>query len=98
MAEVARRQLLTHGSLGVGAAVAGMAVAGPHLVPPGVGTQPAAGAESLLGPVVVHVRDAARAEVALLVGTQEIIFRDPGLIARLVQAAGRRPGGAGLER
>ena len=37
--------------------------------------------------MVAHVRNAKTGEVALLVGTREIIYRDPGLVARLVGAA-----------
>jgi hypothetical protein len=37
--------------------------------------------------MVAHVRNANTGEVALMVGTREIIYRDPGLVARLVGAA-----------
>ncbi len=37
--------------------------------------------------LVAHVRDFASGEVGLLVGTQEIIYRDTELVARLLQAA-----------
>ena len=40
------------------------------------------------GPVIAHVTDVSRGEVALLVGAREIIFRDPALVARLMKAAG----------
>ena len=36
-------------------------------------------------PVVAHVRDLATGEVSLLVGTQEIIYRDPDLVMRLLR-------------
>jgi HD-like signal output (HDOD) protein len=42
---------------------------------------------SLLEPMVVHIRDVATAEIAVLVGIQEFIYRDPELVARLVQTA-----------
>ena len=43
---------------------------------------------TLAGPMVVHVRDLATAEVAMMVGTQEVIYRDPELVSRLVKTAG----------
>ena len=39
------------------------------------------------GPLIAHVSDAATGEVALLLGSREIIFRDPQLVARLMKAA-----------
>jgi hypothetical protein len=41
---------------------------------------------TLSEPVVAHVRDLAAGEISLLVGNQEIIYRDPGLVMRLLQA------------
>jgi hypothetical protein len=37
-------------------------------------------------PMVAHIRDLASGEIALLVGEQEIIYRDPQLVMRLLQA------------
>lgn len=42
--------------------------------------------EELSGPVVVHVRDFATGEMALLVGTREIVFRDREMLHRLGKA------------
>ena len=42
---------------------------------------------TLAGPMLVHIRDMASAEVALMVGTQELVYRDPELVSRLVTAA-----------
>jgi hypothetical protein len=42
---------------------------------------------SLAGPMVLHVRDVATAEIAMMVGTQELIYRDPELVSRLVKTA-----------
>jgi len=36
--------------------------------------------------LVAHVRDFASGEVGLMVGTQEIIYRDTELVARLLRA------------
>jgi len=42
---------------------------------------------TLTGPMLVHVRDVANAEIAMMVGTRELIYRDPELVSRLVQTA-----------
>ena len=42
---------------------------------------------TLAGPMVVHVRDVPTAEVSMMVGTQELIYRDPELVSRLVKTA-----------
>ncbi|RPI09056.1 MAG: hypothetical protein EHM63_05325 [Actinobacteria bacterium] len=39
------------------------------------------------GAVVFHVRDAARGEVAILQGADEVVVRDPQLVARVMRAA-----------
>jgi len=36
--------------------------------------------------LIAHVRDVATGEVSLMVGTQEIVYRDPELVARLLRA------------
>ncbi len=47
---------------------------------------PELSAAAFTGPVIAHVRDVVTGEVALLVGTREIVFRDPQLVARLMNA------------
>ena len=42
-------------------------------------------AVTLSDPLIAHVSDIASGEISLLVGTQEIIFRDPQLVMRLLQ-------------
>jgi hypothetical protein len=37
--------------------------------------------------MLVHVRDVASGEIALMVGTRELIYRDPELVSRLVRTA-----------
>jgi hypothetical protein len=37
--------------------------------------------------MLVHVRDLATGEVAMMVGSQELIYRDPELVSRLVRTA-----------
>ena len=44
-------------------------------------------AAELAGPMVAHVRDLASGEISLMFGTQEIIYRDPELVLRLLRAA-----------
>ena len=46
-------------------------------------------AAAFSGPIIAHVSEVATGEVALLVGSREIIFRDPQLVARLMKAASR---------
>ncbi len=41
---------------------------------------------ALTDTLIAHVRDLATGEVALMVGTQEIIYRDPDLVMRLIRA------------
>ncbi len=49
--------------------------------------EPLLEAVSLAGPMLIHVRDVATAEVSMMVGTRELIYRDPELVARLVPTA-----------
>lgn len=87
---------------GAGAAAVGALAAAPHLL--GSQTRPAlaaagrpAGAGGAIAtapalassePVIAHVRDRATGEIALYVGTREIVTRDPELVSRLLQAGG----------
>jgi hypothetical protein len=100
MSEVSRRRFLTRTSLGVGVAVAAVAAL-PHAAlaqaapPAGQNLLPNGPLESLSGmallePMVIHVRDVATAEIAVLVGTQEFVYRDPALVAHLVVQTARR--------
>ena len=50
-------------------------------------TIPKVAAAGFSGPLIAHVSDVATGEVALLLGSREIIFRDPQLVARLMKAA-----------
>jgi hypothetical protein len=94
--EYSRRGFLTRWSMGAGLAVAGIAVL-PRSVNAPVSIPEAPNLESPIdlsqapaafaGPLVVHVRDLARAEVAVLVGHREVVYRDPALVSRLLQGA-----------
>jgi hypothetical protein len=100
MGEVSRRRFLKQTSVGVGVTLAAVAAlpngaGAPSAAPLGrpntlpvepVVSAPLAGM-SLLAPMVVHVRDVATAEIAVLVGDQEFIYRDPALVTRLIQTA-----------
>ena len=37
------------------------------------------------GPVIAHISNIATGEISLLSGTQEIVFRDPDLVMRLLK-------------
>ncbi|MBI1884905.1 MAG: hypothetical protein HYS09_01075 [Chloroflexi bacterium] len=39
----------------------------------------------LSAPLVAYVRDAARGEVVFMVGTKEVVRKDPGLVSHLVR-------------
>jgi hypothetical protein len=95
MADVSRRGFLTQVSIATGVGVAGGF--GLHkLLEPATGdTQqqmqaPLEASEVMLaGPMLVHIRDVATGEVAVMVGTQELVYRDAALVAHLVRTAAR---------
>jgi len=99
MVEVSRRRFLAETSLGIGVGIAtvaafrnaAVALSAPATRQNALAVDPLPGAPlagmRLLEPMVVHVRDVATAEIAVLVGTQEFIYRDPELVARLIQTA-----------
>ena len=37
-------------------------------------------------PIMAHVSDLASGEISVLMGTREVVFRDPQLVMRLLQA------------
>jgi hypothetical protein len=88
MTDLNRRSFLKQTS--IGAATLGLLSSLPALAvisesPQDTTTKVAATA--LSGPLIAHVSDVATGEVALLLGSREIIFRDPQLVARLMKAA-----------
>lgn len=94
MPDLSRRTFLAHASLGVAAGVA--AASGIQAVPQllqaaGVAATPATPPDltPLGDDLVAHVRDASRGDVALLVGTREVVYHDPELVGRLLQGARR---------
>jgi hypothetical protein len=96
MASISRRTFLKQG--GSGAAAAGFLAAIPAL--PGrawASVRPATvhrsgvaapAGRAATGPLVVHIPDPRTGEVHLMVGTREVVRRDPALVARLVRDAG----------
>ena len=82
-----RRRFITQTSIAAAAALAIVpALSHVQLAPSG----PAAPvpAPALAEPLTAFVRDAQTGEIALFVGTREVIVRDAALVARLVQALG----------
>ena len=78
------------------AAVTGALTAIPHIhvLPTLPGKSLAASLdEHLPDPMVVHVRDVATAEISLMVGTREIVYQDPQLVAGLLEAVRQAGGG-----
>ncbi len=98
MLDVSRRGFLAQAAVATGVGVAGglglhKLLAAPAATAEQAGAltlpSPAMEGVSLAGPMVVHVRNLASGEVAMMVGTQELIYRDPELVAHLVQTAAR---------
>jgi hypothetical protein len=97
MAELTRRSFLTHASIGVGVAggaLAGVLTALPRLreIPLPTAQMPAAGATEPVHGLIAHVRDASTGEIAIMVGTREVIHRDRSLAMRLMDVAHQSPG------
>jgi hypothetical protein len=90
MGDLSRRRFLTKASMGV---AAGVGAAGLASVPGLVQAAAAQADQPDLTPlgedVVVHVRDASTGELAVLVDSKELVYRDPGLVARVLKAARR---------
>lgn len=88
MAQLTRRGFL--GKTTAGAATLGALLAMPGLTEAAPARPSLAGLrltkEELAGPVVVHVRDLATGELAIMAGTREIVFRDREFVTRLSRA------------
>lgn len=88
MAELSRRTLLKTGSLGLIAGVAALSGIDRVASIPGVKAADAEPDLTAIGTdVVAHVRDASTGDVAVMVGTSEVVYRDPQLVGRLLAAA-----------
>ena len=87
MPEMSRRDLLKTGSLGVVAGVAALSGIDKLAAIPGLTAEAAPDLSALGEDVVAHVRDASTGDVAILVGTHEVLHRDPQLVGRLLAVA-----------
>lgn len=88
MSKLTRKGFLGKTSMGAAAIAAVVSVPGLAHVPeveaaPEFKLRP----EELRGPVVAHVRNVKTGEIAVLVGTREIVYRDPQFVKRLLKAA-----------
>ena len=89
MAKVSRRGFILKTSMGV--ATMGLFASAPTLAVEPEATDAAVtelstSAAAISEPLIAHVSNLARGEISLLVGTQEIIYRDPELVLRLLRA------------
>jgi hypothetical protein len=87
MAKLTREAFIKQASLGAAtigalAVTPGLALAGPSSTL----AMPDHAADDRHAPLVAHVRDRARGEVAVMVGNREVIVHDHELVRRLVQA------------
>ncbi len=86
---LSRRRFLTRLALGVSglsalAAIPGWVWRSPRSAD--ATSQPDTLSSAPETPVVAYVRDAAKGEVVLMVGTKEVIRKDPGLASHLVRS------------
>jgi hypothetical protein len=91
MTNLSRRSFLKSAGLATGAALIS---AGPVAAAAGERAPELVESPSALPhePLVAYVRDAAKAEVTVVAGTNELTYRDPALVKRLQKAAEpRRP-------
>jgi len=90
--EPSRRSIL-HGAAGLaGAGLAATVMAGTLAAPASASAAPRthpgrAARVSSDEPVIVHIRDVRSGEMDVFAGENQVRLRDPGLAARLVQAA-----------
>jgi hypothetical protein len=101
MPEISRRTFLARGSMGV--AIAGAAVAIPGLpallsatetAAPAVEDAGAAAAEdgvvpTLTEPLVAQITDARTGQFSLFMGDREVIYHDPAMAARMLNAVNK---------
>jgi hypothetical protein len=89
VADLSRRKLLKDGSLGLIAGVAAISGVDKVASIPGLVADANPDLSSVGSDVVAHVRNASTGEVAVMVGTSEVVYRDPQLVGRLLAAARR---------
>ena len=92
MGELTRRRFLARASIATAAITGGAAVINRMAalaIPAAAATPAVMGGPSALGePLVAHVRNIATGEVAVLMGTREVVYRDRALVARLLGVVG----------
>jgi hypothetical protein len=97
MSGLSRRSFLTRSSLAL--AAGGVATAVPGLTSmietaqvdapeiEGAATDGEAAAADLGGPLVAHVKDLRSGEISFYEGERQVVYKDPGLAARLYRAS-----------
>lgn len=89
MSEVSRRKFLIGSGVGAAGVVAAGAAGGlPGIA--GAAASESASHEELEAasrrPMMLHIRDARRGEVGILVGEHEVVVKDKALVAKLLRA------------
>ncbi len=88
MSEVTRRTFLARASIAAAGVTGGAAVINSVVasaIPAAAAIPAVRGVAPVLGePLVAHVRNIATGEVAVLMGTREVVYRDRALVARLL--------------
>ena len=88
MVDVSRRGFLGQAAVATGIGVAGgLGLHKLMAAPPSGNTPMSMDGVSLAGPMVLHVRDLVSGEVSMMVGAQELVYRDPELVSRLLETA-----------
>jgi hypothetical protein len=88
MSKLTRKGFL--GKTSMGAAAIGAIVSVPglaHVTEADAAPELKLRPEDLAGPLVAHVRNFKTGEIAVMVGTREIVYRDPQFVKRLLKAA-----------
>ena len=95
MSKLSRRSFLKGAGLATGAAIVGsspLSAAAATEEAPELVEHPSPLPQE---PLVAYVRDAKKAQVTVLSGTDEVTYRDPALTKRLLKAARHRKHGTG---
>jgi hypothetical protein len=84
-----RRRFLTHASVGaaIGSLAGGLAAMACVDGPRQTTEMPIAASDESVDDLIAHVRHVPTGEIALMIGTREVIHRDRSLAARLVDVA-----------
>ena len=88
MGELTRRTFLARASIATAAVTGGAAAISSMMasaIPAATAMPAVRGVTPALGePLVAHVKNIATGEVAVLMGTREVVYRDRALVARLL--------------